>query len=321
MPIISAQNVSYSYEVRDEEGNVSGHIDALQDITLDISAGSFITVLGHNGSGKSTFAKQLNALLVPTGGTVFVDGMNTADDDNLLAVRKTAGMVFQNPDNQMIASNVEEEIGFGPENIGVEPKEIWKRVDKALRAVGMTAYRQASPNKLSGGQKQRIAIASIVAMEPKCIVLDEPTAMLDPGGRKEVLAALHELNAHEEITIILITHNMEEVVDADYCFVIDDGKLVMRGTPRAIFSNVTKMKELRLDVPQMTEVAFELQKQGIPLPDGILRREELVRALQAVRAGKTKKEIADAAFTSASTDAAAAGADRTFAMGGKDDRS
>lgn len=286
MPIVSSQNLSFTYELRDEEGNVSEHIDALKNVNLDILEGSFVTILGHNGSGKSTFAKQLNALLVPTGGTVFVDGMDTSDESHLLDVRKTAGMVFQNPDNQMIASNVEEEIGFGPENLGVEPDEIWKRVDAALSAVGMNAYREASPNKLSGGQKQRIAIAGIVAMEPKCIVLDEPTAMLDPGGRREVIRTLHELNKKQKITIILITHYMEEVVDADYCFVMHEGELVGQGTPREIFSDVPKMRRLRLDVPQVTEVAYELQQAGVPLPNGILRSEELVEALKDVCGGQ-----------------------------------
>ena len=290
MPIVSAQNLSFSYELRDEEGNVAEQIDALKSVNLDILEGSFVTILGANGSGKSTFAKQLNALLVPTGGTVFVDGMNTADESHLLDVRKTAGMVFQNPDNQMIASNVEEEVGFGPENLGVKPEDIWKRVDAALQAVGMNAYRKASPNKLSGGQKQRIAIAGIVAMEPKCIVLDEPTAMLDPGGRREVIRTLHELNAAQKVTIILITHYMEEVVDADYCFVMHQGELVKHGTPREIFSDVKKMRELRLDVPQVTEVAYELQQAGVPLPDGILTNEELTEALKAIRDGKDPNE-------------------------------
>ena len=285
MPIVSAQNLSFSYELRDEEGNVAEHIAALKGVNLDILAGSFVTILGANGSGKSTFAKQLNALLVPTGGTVFVDGMNTADESHLLDVRKTAGMVFQNPDNQMIASNVEEEIAFGPENLGVAPDDIWRRVDMALAAVGMNAYRKTSPNKLSGGQKQRIAIAGIVAMEPKCIVLDEPTAMLDPGGRREVIRTLHELNEKRHVTIILITHYMEEVVDADYCFVMHQGELVMSGTPREIFSDVETMRRLSLDVPQVTEVAYELQQAGVPLPDGILTSEELTKALTAVRDG------------------------------------
>lgn len=294
MPIVSAQNLSFSYELRDDEGNVSEHIDALKGVSLDILEGSFVTVLGANGSGKSTFAKQLNALLFPTGGTVFVDGMNTADESHLLDVRKTAGMVFQNPDNQMIATSVEEEVGFGPENLGVKPEDIWKRVDAALSAVGMNAYRTASPNKLSGGQKQRIAIAGIVAMEPKCIVLDEPTAMLDPGGRREVIKTLHELNKKQHVTIILITHYMEEVVDADYCFVMHQGELVMKGTPREIFSNVPKMRDLRLDVPQVTEVAFELQQAGVPLPDGLLKNEELVSALKALTGSSKKEEQAPA---------------------------
>ena len=236
--------------------------------------------LGHNGSGKSTFAKHLNALVMPTEGTVYVDGMDTKDSGNTLSIRQTAGMVFQNPDNQIVGTLVDEEVGFGPENIGVPTEEIWERVEKSLKAVGMYQFRSASPNKLSGGQKQRVAIAGIVAMKPKCIVLDEPTAMLDPLGRKEVLNVLHELNRKENVTIILITHYMEEVIDADYVYVMDGGKLVMDGTPRQIFTQVEMLKSMRLDVPQVTELAYELKKAGLPIKDGIIRNEELVEELK-----------------------------------------
>ena len=240
-------------------------------------------VLGHNGSGKSTFAKHLNALVMPTEGTVWVDGMDTREEENTLKVRQTAGMVFQNPDNQIVGTLVDEEVGFGPENIGVPTEEIWERVEKSLKAVGMYAFRNQSPNKLSGGQKQRVAIAGIVAMKPKCIVLDEPTAMLDPLGRKDVLNVLHELNRQENVTVILITHYMEEVIDIDKLYVMDDGKLVMSGTPREIFSQVEKLKELRLDVPHVTELAYELQKEGVPLKNGILTSEEFTEELIRVR--------------------------------------
>ena len=245
--------------------------------------GDFVAVLGHNGSGKSTFAKHLNALVMPTEGTVWVDGMDTREEENTLKVRQTAGMVFQNPDNQIVGTLVDEEVGFGPENIGVPTEEIWERVEKSLKAVGMYAFRNQSPNKLSGGQKQRVAIAGIVAMKPKCIVLDEPTAMLDPLGRKDVLNVLHELNRQENVTVILITHYMEEVIDIDKLYVMDDGKLVMSGTPREIFSQVEKLKKLRLDVPHVTELAYELQKEGVPLKNGILTSEEFTEELIRVR--------------------------------------
>lgn len=280
MGIVQAKNLTFEYIRRDEEGNVEGITTAVDNVNIDIKAGDFVAVLGHNGSGKSTFAKHLNALVMPTEGTVYVDGMDTKDADNILKVRQTAGMVFQNPDNQIVGTLVDEEVGFGPENIGVPTEEIWERVEKSLKAVGMYKFRNASPNKLSGGQKQRVAIAGIVAMKPKCIVLDEPTAMLDPLGRKEVINVLHELNQKEGVTIILITHYMEEVIDADHVFVMDGGKLVMEGTPRQVFSQVDKLKSLRLDVPQVTELTYELKKAGLPVKDGIIRNEELVEELK-----------------------------------------
>ena len=280
MGIVEAKNLTFEYIRRDEEGNVEGITTAVDNVNIDIKAGDFVAVLGHNGSGKSTFAKHLNALVMPTEGTVYVDGMDTKDSGNTLSIRQTAGMVFQNPDNQIVGTLVDEEVGFGPENIGVPTEEIWERVEKSLKAVGMYQFRNASPNKLSGGQKQRVAIAGIVAMKPKCIVLDEPTAMLDPLGRKEVLNVLHELNRKENVTIILITHYMEEVIDADYVYVMDGGKLVMDGTPRQIFTQVEMLKSMRLDVPQVTELAYELKKAGIPIKDGIIRNEELVEELK-----------------------------------------
>ena len=280
MGIVKAKNLTFEYIRRDEEGNVEGITTAVDNVNIDIKAGDFVAVLGHNGSGKSTFAKHLNALVMPTEGTVYVDGMDTKDSGNTLSIRQTAGMVFQNPDNQIVGTLVDEEVGFGPENIGVPTEEIWERVEKSLKAVGMYQFRSASPNKLSGGQKQRVAIAGIVAMKPKCIVLDEPTAMLDPLGRKEVLNVLHELNRKENVTIILITHYMEEVIDADYVYVMDGGKLVMDGTPRQIFTQVEMLKSMRLDVPQVTELAYELKKAGLPIKDGIIINEELVEELK-----------------------------------------
>lgn len=287
--IVQAKDLTFEYIRRDEEGNVEGITTAVDNVNIDIKAGDFVAVLGHNGSGKSTFAKHLNALVMPTEGTVYVDGMDTKDADNTLKVRQTAGMVFQNPDNQIVGTLVDEEVGFGPENIGVTTEEIWERVEKSLKAVGMYKFRNASPNKLSGGQKQRVAIAGIVAMKPKCIVLDEPTAMLDPLGRKEVIHVLHELNKKEGVTIILITHYMEEVIDADHVFVMDNGKVVMEGTPRQIFSQIDKLKELRLDVPQVTELAYELKKEGLPVKDGIIRNEELVEEIKRLDLLKTDK--------------------------------
>lgn len=283
MGIVKAKNLTFEYIRRDEDGNVEGITKAVDNVSIDIKQGDFVAVLGHNGSGKSTFAKHLNALVMPTEGTVWVDGMDTREEENTLKVRQTAGMVFQNPDNQIVGTLVDEEVGFGPENIGFPTEEIWERVEKSLKAVGMYAFRNQSPNKLSGGQKQRVAIAGIVAMKPKCIVLDEPTAMLDPLGRKDVLNVLHELNRQENVTVILITHYMEEVIDIDKLYVMDDGKLVMSGTPREIFSQVEKLKKLRLDVPHVTELAYELQKEGVPLKNGILTSEEFTEELIRVR--------------------------------------
>ena len=282
MGIIKAKNVVHEFFRRDEEGNVESITTALDHVNLDVKAGQFIAILGHNGSGKSTLAKHINALLTPTEGVIWVDGMDVLDEDNTIPIRKTAGMVFQNPDNQIIASVVEEDVGFGPENIGVPTEEIWTRVNQSLEAVDMVKYRKHSPNKLSGGQKQRVAIAGVVAMEPKCIVFDEPTAMLDPNGRKEVIATAHDLNKKKGVTIILITHYMEEVVDADYVYVMEKGKIVMDGTPRDIFSRVDELKEHRLDVPQATLVADEQRSAGVPIPQGILTRKELVDAIMSV---------------------------------------
>lgn len=283
MGIIKTSKLVHEFIRRDEEGNVESITTALDNVNLDIKEGQFIAILGHNGSGKSTLAKHINALLAPSDGTIWVDGMDVSKEENVIPVRKSAGMVFQNPDNQIIANVVEEDVGFGPENIGVPTDEIWQRVDYSLGAVGMTKYRTHSPNKLSGGQKQRVAIAGVVAMEPKCIVFDEPTAMLDPNGRKEVIATAHELNKKKGVTIILITHYMEEVVNADHVYVMEKGKVVMDGTPREIFSRVDELKEHRLDVPQVTLVADELKKAGLDIPDGILTREELVNALVALK--------------------------------------
>ena len=279
MGIIKAAKLAFDYLRYEEEGEEPEVNRAIDHVDLDIEEGKFIAILGHNGSGKSTLAKHINGLLVPTEGTLWVDHMNTASDADIWNIRQKAGMVFQNPDNQIIGTVVEEDVGFGPENLGVPTEDIWKRVDESLKAVGMTAYRHHSPNKLSGGQKQRVAIAGVMAMHPKCIVLDEPTAMLDPNGRKEVLKAVRELNKKEGVTVILITHYMEEVIYADKVIVMDDGKIVMTGTPKEIFSQVETLKSYRLDVPQATQLAWELKKAGLDLPDGILTREELVEAL------------------------------------------
>ena len=279
MEIIKADRLVHEYIRRDEEGNVESIQTALDHIDLDVQPGSFIAVLGHNGSGKSTLAKHINALLVPGEGTLFVDGMDTSDGKHTYDIRRSAGMVFQNPDNQIIASVVEEDVGCGPENIGVPTDEIWTRVEESLKSVGMLHYRSHSPNRLSGGQKQRVAIAGVMAMEPKCIVLDEPTAMLDPNGRKEVLNAVHALNKKKGVTVLLITHYMEEVVDADFVYVMDQGKIVMQGTPKEIFSKVDKLKKYRLDVPQITLLAHKLREAGLSVSRGILTREELTGEL------------------------------------------
>lgn len=283
MGIIKTKNLVHEFFRRDEEGNVESITTALDHVDLDVKEGQFIAILGHNGSGKSTLAKHINALLSASEGTIWVDGMDVSEEENVIPVRRSAGMVFQNPDNQIIASVVEEDVGFGPENIGVPTDEIWQRVDHALATVGMTKYRDHSPNKLSGGQKQRVAIAGVVAMEPKCIVFDEPTAMLDPNGRKEVIATAHELNKKKGVTILLITHYMEEVVNADYVYVMEKGQIIMDGTPREIFSRVEELKEHRLDVPQATLLADELRKSGVDIPAGILTREELVDAIMKVK--------------------------------------
>ena len=279
MKMIKTDKLVFEYAKRDEEGNIIGMSRAVDEVDLDIEPGQFIAILGHNGSGKSTLAKHMNAILVPTEGTMWVDGKDTKEEEYLWDIRQSAGMVFQNPDNQIIGTLVEEDVGFGPENLGVPTEQIWKRVEESLKAVGMIEYRHHSPNKLSGGQKQRVAIAGVMAMRPKCIVLDEPTAMLDPNGRKEVLESVQELRKREHITVILITHYMEEVVDADQVIVMDHGHVVMQGTPREIFSQVDLLKEYRLDVPQVTILADELRKRGLDIPAGILEKEELVEIL------------------------------------------
>ena len=279
MSMIKTDKLIFEYEKMDDEGNVIGTHRAIDEVDLDIEPGQFIAILGHNGSGKSTLAKQMNAILTPTGGTMWVNGRDTKDMDQVWDIRQTAGMVFQNPDNQIIGTVVEEDVGFGPENLGVPTDEIWERVEKSLQKVGMIEYRHHSPNKLSGGQKQRVAIVGVIAMQPKCIVLDEPTAMLDPNGRKEVIQTIEELRRKEKVTVILITHYMEEVVGADRVIVMDKGHVVMEGTPRGIFSRVEELKKYRLDVPQVTLLAYELQKKGVKLPDGILSIEELVKEL------------------------------------------
>lgn len=283
MGIIKTDKLVFEYIRRDEDGNVEGITRAVDEVTLDIKQGDFIAILGHNGSGKSTLAKHMNALLCPTEGSIWVDGRDTRQESEVWNIRQTAGMVFQNPDNQIIGQVVEEDVGFGPENIGIPTKEIWERVTESLKAVGMYKYRKYSPNKLSGGQKQRVSIAGILAMHPKCIVLDEPTAMLDPNGRKDVIRAVRALNDVENVTIILITHYMEEIIYADKVYVMDNGKIAMQGTPREIFSDVEKIKSLRLDVPQVTLLAHELQKRGFDLPDGLLTIEEFVDAVMQYR--------------------------------------
>lgn len=292
MGIIKASRLVFDYIRRDEEENIEEVDRAIDGLDVDVEKGSFVAILGHNGSGKSTLAKHINAILVPTEGTVWVSDMDTADESKVWEIRKRAGMVFQNPDNQIIGNVVEEDVGFGPENIGVPTDDIWKRVNESLEAVGMTAYRYKSPNKLSGGQKQRVAIAGVMAMRPECIVLDEPTAMLDPNGRKEVIRTVRELNQKEGITVILITHYMEEVVHADRVIVMDEGKIVMDGTPREIFSKVDELKKYRLDVPQVTELAYELRRGGADMPEGILSLDEFVESFMAALSGEAGERSA-----------------------------
>lgn len=277
--MVRAENVTFEYLRRDNEGEVLEVTQALNGVSLHVSPGDFVAILGANGSGKSTFAKHLNALLTAGEGTVFVDGMDTRDETATLKIRQTAGMVFQNPDNQIVSGIVEEDVAFGPENMGVPTAEIWQRVEKSLKSVNMYTYRQASPNHLSGGQKQRVAIAGILAMHPKCIVLDEATAMLDPKGRQAVLDTIRELNRTENITIILITHYMEEVVDADYVYVLGDGKIVSEGTPREIFAQRQMLESCHLTVPEITCIANELTAAGVPVPPDVLSEEELVQWL------------------------------------------
>ena len=279
MSMIKTAKLIYRYIKRDEEGNVAEETRALDDVSINIAEGEFVAILGRNGSGKSTLAKHMNALLLPSEGTIWIGSMDSADEENLWKIRQTAGMVFQNPDNQIIGTVVEEDVGFGPENIGVPTEEIWKRVDRCLEEVGMTAYRHRSPNRLSGGQKQRVAIAGVMAMKPRCIVLDEPTAMLDPNGRREVIRTVRELNKVEGITVILITHYMEEAVYADRVVVMDNSHVVLEGTPREVFAQVDTIKAAGLDVPQVTELAYELRKEGIELPEGILTVDEFTEAV------------------------------------------
>lgn len=289
MKIIKTKNVVYDYIRRDENGEVEAVKRAVDDVSISIKKGDFVAILGHNGSGKSTLAKQLNAILMPSEGTIWVEDMKTSDQSHIWDIRQTAGLVFQNPDNQLISNVVEEDVGFGPENLGIPTEGIWERVIYSLKAVGMYEFRKQSPNKLSGGQKQRVAIAGILAMKPSCIILDEPTAMLDPNGRKEVLEALHELNQKEKVTVILITHYMEEVVGADQVIVMDKGKVVMEGAPRDIFKRVEELKAIRLSVPQVTELAYELRKEGLPIKEDILSKEEFIEEL--VRLKKLAKGV------------------------------
>ncbi len=276
--LIKTKDLVYEYIRRDEEGNVENLTEAVSHVDLEVQPGDFIAILGHNGSGKSTLAKHFNSILVPSEGTVWIEEMDSSEEKNLWDIRQKVGMVFQNPDNQIIGQVVEEDVGFGPENMGVPTKEIWERVEESLKTVGMYEFRKYSPNKLSGGQKQRVSIAGVIAMHPQCIVLDEPTAMLDPRGRREVIRAVRALNDVEKMTAILITHYMEEIIHADKVFVMDAGKVVMSGTPREVFSQVEKLKELRLEVPVVTELAYELKKAGLPMPDGILDSREFVEA-------------------------------------------
>ena len=279
MGIIQAEKLSYDYIKTDEEGRPVSSFRAVSEVDLDVKTGDFIAILGHNGSGKSTLAKHINAILTPTQGNIWVDGKDTRQEDLVWEIRQTAGMVFQNPDNQIIGTIVDEDVAFGPENMGLPRETILERVESSLKSVGMWEYKDHSPNRLSGGQKQRVAIAGVVAMQPKCIVLDEPTAMLDPNGRREVVETAKKLNKEAGVTIVLITHYMEEVIDADRVFVMDKGKIVMQGTPREVFSQVEKLKALRLDVPQVTLLAWELKQAGLDIPDGILTIPELREAL------------------------------------------
>lgn len=277
--MVQSKDLIFEYVRRDKDDNVVDIITAVNKVNIDVKQGQFIAILGHNGSGKSTFAKQINGLLFPTEGSLWVDGNNTRDLEKIWEIRQSAGMVFQNPDNQIVANLVEEDVAFGLENLGVETDKIWKRVEESLSLVDMLPYKKKSPNKLSGGQKQRVAIAGVMAMHPKCIILDEPTAMLDPKGRKEVISVLQKLNQEEGMTIILITHYMEEVIDADKIFVMENGSVVMEGTPREVFSQVEKLKEYQLDVPQVTELAYELRREGIPMPEVVLTLEEFMEAM------------------------------------------
>ena len=283
MGIIRTEKLGYDYVRYSEDESEKSYVHAIKEIDIDIARGSFVGILGHNGSGKSTLARHINALLLPTRGTIWIDGEDTAKEPQIWKIRQKAGMVFQNPDNQIIGTTVEEDVGFGPENLGVKREEIWERVEKSLMSVGMLKMRTLSPNRLSGGQKQRVAIAGIVSMQPDCIVLDEPTAMLDPGGRKEVLRTLHDLNRELGITVLLITHYMEEVTDADYLYVMDRGRLVMQGKPKEIFARVDELRGMHLDVPQMTLLAHSLRNAGLDIPEGILTRAELREALLALR--------------------------------------
>ena len=289
MSMIKTAKLIYKYIKRDEEGNVAEETKALDDVSMNIAEGEFVAILGRNGSGKSTLAKHMNALLLPSEGTIWIGDMDSSDEENLWKIRQTAGMVFQNPDNQIIGTVVEEDVGFGPENIGVPTEEIWKRVDRCLEEVGMTAYRHRSPNRLSGGQKQRVAIAGVMAMKPRCIVLDEPTAMLDPNGRKEVIRTVRELNKAEGITVILITHYMEEAVYAERVVVMDNSHVVLEGTPREVFAQVDTIKEAGLDVPQVTELAYELRKEGLEMPEGILTVEEFTESISKLYHAKPEE--------------------------------
>lgn len=284
--MVKTEGLVFEYIRRNDEGEVESVNRAIDNVNLGIKKGDFVAILGHNGSGKSTLAKHINALLIPTEGTVWVGGLDTREEERIWDIRQNAGMVFQNPDNQIIGTVVEEDVGFGAENLGVPTEEIWERVEKSLKAVGMLEYRKHSPNKLSGGQKQRVAIAGIMAMKPQCIVLDEPTAMLDPMGRKEVIQTVRELNKQEKVTVILITHYMEEVINADKVFIMDKGKVVMEGTPREVFREVEELKNYRLDVPQVTELSYELKKSGLQMPSGILTVEELVEAICILKKDK-----------------------------------